>query len=50
MNYRKYFEKKLKEFVKTLEEHITTKDGEWSIKGFIDAYKNIYTISNDTKQ
>ena len=23
--------------------------GEWTIKGFIDIYKNIYTISSDTK-
>jgi len=36
-------------FVETLNEHITTKDGQWSIKGFIDIYKNIYTISCDTK-
>ena len=27
MNYKKDFEKKLKEFVKTLEEYITTEDG-----------------------
>ena len=49
INYKKEKKKKLKVFVKTLEEYITTKDGEWSIKGFIDIYKNIYTISNDTK-
>jgi hypothetical protein len=24
-------------------------DGEWTIKGFIDIFKNIYTISTDTK-
>jgi hypothetical protein len=49
MNNKKDFEKKLKLFVETLEEYITTKDGQWSIKGFIDIYQNIYTISNDTK-
>jgi hypothetical protein len=43
------FERKLKLFVKSLSKHISTKDGQWSIKGFIDTYKNIYTISNDTK-
>jgi len=29
--------------------YISTKDGQWSVKGFIDSYKNVYTISNDTK-
>ena len=48
MNGKKDFEKKLKLFTETLSKHISTKDGEWSIKGFIDTYKNIYTISNDT--
>jgi len=43
------FEKKLKLFVEKLSDYISTEDGQWSIKGFIDTYKNIYTISNDTK-
>jgi hypothetical protein len=28
---------------------VATKDGDWIIKGFIDIYRNIYTISIDTK-
>lgn len=28
---------------------ISTEDGHWVVKGFIDIYKNIYTISTDTK-
>lgn len=28
---------------------IITKDSDWTVKGFIDIYKNIYTISSDTK-
>lgn len=28
---------------------ISTEDGNWVVKGFIDTYKNIYTISADTK-
>lgn len=28
---------------------ITTENNEWVVKGFIDVYKNIYTISLDTK-
>ena len=38
----------LKNFTKDLGNHIS-KDGEWTVKGFIDIFKNIYTISNDTK-
>ncbi|MEK7432955.1 MAG: type II restriction endonuclease, partial [Cyanobacteriota bacterium] len=32
-----------------LKSYVSTENGEWSIKGFIDVYKNIYTISSDTK-
>lgn len=28
---------------------ISTDNGDWSVKGFIDVYRNIYTISVDTK-
>lgn len=28
---------------------LTTPDGEWAVKGFIDVFRNIYTISVDTK-
>lgn len=43
------FEKELESFVSQLKEHVSTENGEWTIKGFIDVYKNIYTISSDTK-
>ena len=43
------FSTKLNEFVKTLNSYIETADGQWSIKGFIDVYRKIYTISSDTK-
>jgi len=49
MTPKEEFEIQLKEFVKELQEYISTDDGQWSIKGFIDVYKNIYTISSDTK-
>lgn len=49
MSYKKDFEKQLKEFVSGLNEHISSKDGQWTIKGFIDIFKNVYTISSDTK-
>lgn len=38
----------LKSFACTLTEKISH-DGEWTIRGFIDIFKNIYTISSDTK-
>ncbi len=36
-------------FAEQLQEYVALENGEWSIKGFIDAYKNVYTISSDTK-
>ena len=42
------FSIQLKEFVNTLAEKISQND-EWTIRGFIDIFKNIYTISSDTK-
>lgn len=43
------FEAQLKGFVTELQEHISATNGEWTIKGFIDVFENIYTISSDTK-
>ena len=39
----------LEHFVRSLSSYVATEDGQWTIKGFIDIYKNIYTISSDTK-
>ena len=39
----------LRGLVDTLSDEVHTEDGQWSIKGFIDVYRNIYTISPDTK-
>jgi hypothetical protein len=36
-------------FVVNLSRHAATRDGAWSVKGFIDVYRNVYTISSDTK-
>lgn len=49
MDVKIKFENSLRDFVKTLSNHISTDDGQWSIKGFIDIFKNVYTISSDTK-
>lgn len=39
----------LRAFVQSLGTYVSTEDGQWTVKGFIDVYKNIYTISSDTK-
>ena len=39
-----------KGFVQELTKSVTyPDDGQWTIKGFVDIYKNVFTISNDTK-
>lgn len=47
--YKVNFKKDLKRFTESLKEYVSTDTGEWTVKGFIDVYKNIYTISSDTK-
>jgi hypothetical protein len=47
--YKSEFKKELDKFADKLEKYVSTDDGDWSIKGFIDIYKNVYTISSDTK-
>jgi hypothetical protein len=47
--YKEAFKKALGNFTTKLEKYVSTDDGDWSVKGFIDVYKNIYTISSDTK-
>lgn len=47
--FKSKFKKDLKEFTESLKEYVSTETGEWTVKGFIDVYKNIYTISSDTK-
>lgn len=42
------FRTALKTFATSLGEYIA-QNGEWTIKGFIDVFKNVYTISTDTK-
>jgi hypothetical protein len=47
--YKSEFKKKLDEFADELKKYVSTDNGYWTVKGFIDIYKNIYTISSDTK-
>ena len=43
------FKQNLSDYVNGLIGHISTDDNQWTIKGFIDVFQNIYTISADTK-
>lgn len=43
------FKTALKKFAEKLKKYVSTDNGDWTVKGFIDVYKNIYMISSDTK-
>lgn len=43
------FLKALQQETQSFTEAVATEQGDWIIKGFIDVYKRIYTISVDTK-
>ena len=43
------FKTSLKVFVGRLGQHVSCDGKQWTIKGFIDVFKNVYTISADTK-
>ncbi|MCE2415970.1 EcoRV family type II restriction endonuclease [Candidatus Poribacteria bacterium] len=49
LQIKQEFFRALTRFVSSLDEHVSTDDGQWSINGFIDVCRNIYTISSDTK-
>lgn len=44
-----YFLEALSREVKNYNEIVSTKNGDWIVKGFIDIYRRIYTITLDTK-
>jgi hypothetical protein len=46
---REQFLEKLQTHAATFEKAVATNEGDWIIKGFIDVYRRIYTISVDTK-
>lgn len=47
--YKSDFKKELDKFANKLEKYVSADNGDWTVKGFIGVYKNIYTISSDTK-
>lgn len=48
-NVKGEFKQVLCELAKTLSSHVATEDQQWTVKGFIDVFRNVYTISADTK-
>ena len=48
-NIKQEFQKQLDNFAETLKEYVSDKNNQWTIKGFIDIFQNIYSISADTK-
>ncbi len=49
MTAKEEFAGKLVLLANTLKKHVSTEDGQWTVKGFIDIFRNVYTISSDTK-
>lgn len=49
MTSKEDFGYELRSFATGLQNHVSTEDGQWAIKGFIDVFRNIYNISSDTK-
>ncbi len=47
--YKNDFKNRFRGFIQDLKGSISCENGQWTIKGFIDVYKNVYTISSDTK-
>lgn len=45
----KDFQALLTKYFKQFKETLATENDDWTVKGFIDVFKNIYTISVDTK-
>jgi len=49
MSAKTEFAAALREFTDGLSRYVSTADDQWAVKGFIDEFRNIYTISSDTK-
>jgi hypothetical protein len=43
------FRERMLNYFKELEKMLAMENGDWVVKGFIDVYRNIYTITVDTK-
>jgi len=47
--YKEQFKQAFTSFIADITNEVSCADGQWTIKGFIDIYKNVFTISSDTK-
>jgi hypothetical protein len=43
------FKQRLAEFAVQMARHISTDDEQWTVKGFVDVFRNVYALSSDTK-
>jgi len=43
------FRSELLAYVADFQRTLSTETGDWTVKGFIDVYRNIYAVSLDTK-
>jgi hypothetical protein len=49
LKIKQQFKQQLKTFAEILDGYVSAKDRQWTVKGFIDVFQNIYIISADTK-
>jgi hypothetical protein len=49
MSRKSEFQSQLTKFVSGLQDYVSTDDDQWTVKGFIDVFQTVYTISSDTK-
>jgi hypothetical protein len=46
---KREFIQRLRIFIDSLRSYALVDNDQWAIKGFIDAFRNVYAISSDTK-
>lgn len=46
---KKEFFSEFNAFLLTISKQVMVDDGQWTMKGFVDTYRNIYALSSDTK-
>ena len=42
---KKAFTAALTDFAASLRDYVAGEDGQWAVKGFIDVYRNVFTVS-----
>lgn len=49
ISHKVEFAAQLTDFAHSLQGYVSANDGQWTVKGFLDVFQNVYTISSDTK-